>query len=89
MPNSTLSTQTPSSNFDNTTGSIIFGIFGILVLVITVVVIGILFIFRRKLFTKCLVDNSQCTADDIDQIEVMHFFSFMLYTMFRFELSVK
>lgn len=74
MPNSTLSTQTPSYNNDNTTGSIawlIFGVFGIVVLVIAVVVIGILFLFRRKLFTKCFVENSH-TADDIDQTEVMH-----------------
>lgn len=77
MPNSTLSTQTPSSDDDNTTGSIawlIFGVVGIVVFVIAVVFIGILFFFRRKLFTKSLVENSH-SADEIDQIEVMHFFS--------------
>ncbi|CAC5387213.1 unnamed protein product [Mytilus coruscus] len=72
MPNDTQSASTPNTNIDNTTGSpkwLIFGVIGIVLFVVTVVIV-ILFLFRRKLFTKCMSGDSESTTDNKDQKEV-------------------
>ncbi|XP_052076609.1 uncharacterized protein LOC127714581 isoform X2 [Mytilus californianus] len=71
MLNDTQSALTPTNNNDNTTESpkwLIFGVIGIVLFVITLVIV-ILFLFRRKLFTKCMSGDSESSTDNIDQRE--------------------
>ncbi|VDI46741.1 Hypothetical predicted protein [Mytilus galloprovincialis] len=72
MPNGTQSASTPTTNNDYTTGSpqwLIIGVIGIVLIVVFVAVVILLFLFRRKILTKCMSEDSESTTDNIDQRE--------------------
>lgn len=77
MPNDTQSASTPTTNNDYTTGSpqwLIIGVIGIVLIVVFVAVVILLFLFRRKILTKCMSEDSESTTDNIDQREVTNRF---------------